>query len=265
MLVVANGAYKSGSSWLLAIVKELAPFEEVPVAFRSPFHKEAWIDVPRLKAFLDSGCYVSRDIVSKGHFSRQRDRRLLLTRPNVLVLNIERDLRDALVSHYYHMKRDHKLNWSFAEYYRRLGRYKAKQILAYHATWRESAPNLYLSSYERLKEDFEGELGNIARFLDAPLTPERAEQIRDRTSLKTMQKERGQDHLPEDQRFFRKGIVGDWMNHFDDDMLADLERVTAGRLGPVGSATYHLLFDVRPVLRAAYRRVTRPAVSAARR
>ena len=34
MLVLANGAYKSGSSWLLAILKELAPFDVVSEGVR---------------------------------------------------------------------------------------------------------------------------------------------------------------------------------------------------------------------------------------
>lgn len=265
MLVLANGAYKSGSSWLLAILKELAPFDEVPEEFRSPFHKQAWIDGPRLKDFLDSDCYVSRDIVSKGHFYGRRTRDLLLGHEHVFVLDIERDLKDSLVSHYYHVKRDRKLSWTFGEYYRRLGRYKATQILAYHATWREPAPNLYLSSYERLKSDFEGELTTIAAFLGIHVTPEKVAVIKERTSLPAMQRVRGQDKLPEEQRFFRKGIVGDWKNHFDEAMLLDLERVCSRGLGPLGATAYTLMFDVRPAVSATFRRLTKPVLGATRR
>ena len=261
MLVLANGAFKSGSSWLRAILAEMMPFEDVPESYRSGRHDQPWLDPTRMRAFLSSGDYLLGTYLSKSHVYGQRSRSLLLSHPNVLVFDIERDLRDAIVSHYYHFRRAYAVPWSFDRFYWRVGRFKAFQIRQYHLTWRAPHPQLYTSSYERLKTDFDAEARRLAAHLG--LEPSEADlaRIRDGTSIDTMRRVRNQDKLPPEQRFFRKGAVGDWHEHFDERALADIDRIAAAGLPALDRLAYHLLFDLRPRVQSALPRRFHPSTS----
>lgn len=252
MLVLANGAFKSGSSWLRAIVDEIKPFDEIPPEYRNPLHKKAWLDKHKIRPFLESGLHRSNDYLSKGHIYGRRYRDLLLAYPEVYVLDIVRDTRDAIVSHYYHFKRLYKVDWDFERFYWRVGRYKAYQIKLYHDTWDLPDESIYVSSYQRLKDEFETEVKRIGAFIGVDLDADELARIREATSLERMQADRGQDKLDEQQRFFRKGAIGDWREHFDEKSLADIDRIEAEGLRLVDQGVFHLAFSLRPTLTYYY-------------
>jgi len=253
MLVIANGAFKSGSSWLLEILKQIRDFDEIPEQYRSSLYRQAWLDHKKALAFLESGYYRERDFISKGHFFGHRYRKLFLSYKDVYVFDITRDMKDSIASHYYHFKRVYGVDWDFPTFYWRVGRFKAYQIKLYHGTWYRSAPTVYVSSYERLKNDFEEEVHRIGRFIGVELEEGRIREIKEITSIESMRQARGQDKLREDQRFFRKGVVGDWRNHFNERMLRDVERIESRGLNPLDWSIYHLLFSLRPSLNFHFR------------
>jgi len=226
----------------------MGSFEDVPEAYRSPSHQQAWLDHRKIRAFLDSGCYREKDYLSKGHYYGRRYPDLFLSYDQVYVLDIVRDTKDTIVSHYYHFKRERGVDWDFSSYYWRIGRFKAYQIWLYHETWRGSSPRVYTSSFERLKQDFEEEVANIGRFVGRTLVAEDIERIKRETSITSMQKRHGQDAKKETERFFRKGAVGDWKSHFDEQMLDDISKIERGELDLLGRSLYHLFFSVRPFL-----------------
>lgn len=261
MLVLANGAFKSGSSWLRAILAEMRAFDDIPEAYRSSRHEQVWLDPARIEDFLRSGAYREGAYLTKSHLYGRRSRSLVLTHEDVLVFDIERDLRDAIASHYYHFKRSYGVDWSFERFYWRVGRFKAHQIRLYHLTWHEPHPQLYVASYERLQEDFLAEARRIATHLGIAPSDDELRRIQHATSIDTMQRVRRQDELPEEQRFFRKGVVGDWKNHFDAASLADIERIRRHGLPPLARLAYHALFDIRPKVQAALPRRFQPSTS----
>jgi hypothetical protein len=55
----------------------------------------------------------------------------------------------------------------------------------------------------------------------------------------------GRATKPEAQRFFRKGVIGDWQGHFDQRMLDDLENLRTNGLGIGDTLKYKLVFDYR--------------------
>ena len=266
MFVLANGAYKSGSTWLLSILSELKDFDEIPEPYRKQVHKQVWVDPVKLRAFLESGCYLERDFVSKGHYSGKKVRDMLLSKEGVIVLDITRDLPDTIVSHYYHFARMYSVDWSFDRYYWRVGRYKAFEIRRYHQTWNVPSPKVYVSSFERLKSDFGGEVRRIARAIGQELGDDDVERIREATTLSSMRKRRRSSGATQ---FFRKGEVGDWEAHFDERSLADIRSIEEHGLSLVDRGVYAVLFDLRNSarsrigsLRALRRRSTAPNVGA---
>lgn len=244
MFILANGAFKSGSTWLRNVLRRMATFEEIPESYRDPRFDD-WVDVYKMKRFLDEVDYASANYITKSHIHNPGLRDAILAHEHVVVFDISRDVRDVLVSYYYHMLRLRRIREGFERYYWFLGRYKAYQIMQYHAVWDIGAPNVYITSFEALKNDFDGEAAAIAGYLGLSLSAGRIQQIREETSLARQQKERGEEDKPEHERFFRKGIIGDWKNHFTPELLADLERVQAEGFGLLDSVKYGVMFTSR--------------------
>lgn len=248
MLVMANGAFKSGSTWLRDTVLRMGDFAAIPRPYRLPENAQ-WLNPVKLEAFLDEVDCRSVNYISKSHLFGRPYVGMLLSRPGVRVLDISRDIRDTIVSHYHHLVREGRIREGFGPYYWKLGRYKAYQLLLYHASWDTGSPRVYQSSFERLKTDFDAEVRRIADFLGFAVSNERIEEIREETSIDRLRKRRGEDAKGEDQRFYRKGAMGDWQRHFDEPMLRDLEQIQRRGLSLPCLVKYHVLFTARQAVK----------------
>ena len=244
MFILANGAFKSGSTWLRNVLRLMTDFEDIPERYRDPRFAD-WVDIYKMEKFLDDVDHASANYISKSHIHNPRLRDAILFHEHVRVFDISRDVRDVLVSYYYHLLRMRKVREGFERFYWLLGRYKAYQIQQYHAVWGIGAPNIYVTSFEKLKNDFDRETAAIADYLGLPLSEDRIRCIKEATSLARQQKERGEEDKPEHERFFRKGIIGDWKNHFTPELLADLERIQAEGFGPLDRIRYSVMFTSR--------------------
>jgi hypothetical protein len=244
MLVLANGAFKSGSTWLRDVVQEMLPHEPIPPAYRLSRY-EHWVDPKKLKAMLNSGLCADHVFISKSHIYDRKTRDLILGSSDVKTLMIKRDTRDVIVSSYYHTARLGKYNGSFNKYYWNFGRLKAYQILEYQKTWNVPSDLIYFTQFEDMKTDFTAEITKIGAFLGVTLTESDAQRIEEETSIARMRERRGESDLPEEKRFIRRGQSGGWTRYFDQKMLDDLERIQTRGLGPIDMAAYRLMFDVR--------------------
>jgi len=252
MLVLANGAFKSGSTWLREIVRRLLPFEPIPKPFQHP-DLPHWIDERKLRPFLTRGEHHTRFYLSKSHLYDPSLRDLLLSDESVRVFNVKRDIKDVLVSHYFHIRRMKKVSGTFADYYWKLGRLKACQMQRYHDVWRDPSPRLFSTSFEKLKHSFTDEVCRIGDFLGVTLSPDQIAEIQQETSLQRLQEKRGEADKPEAERFFRRGEIGDWKMYFDQEMLDDLATLESRGLGFREALKYKLIFDYRPRLKGFLR------------
>ncbi len=253
MFVLANGAFKSGSTWLFSILNATGAFEKLPREYSMDVEDDRqWLKPELVKAFLDSGVYHNTNFLAKGHHFENGVRDTLLSHEDVYVFNIKRDVKDSLVAHYFHLIRQNKLGedlalperrrQGFASYYWRLGRFKAQQIMTYHRVWDAPSPRVYVSSFERLKTDFDDEVRRIGLFIGFDFSPEEIAELKRKTSLEALQKKKGHDKLPEHKRFFRKGLIGEWRDFFDEDILADVEKIESQGLGTLDTIKYHAVF-----------------------
>ncbi|MEM6886539.1 MAG: sulfotransferase domain-containing protein [Pseudomonadota bacterium] len=229
MLVIANGAQKSGSTWLFNIIQNLIDFSDVPEDFlldrKNP---NSEIVYERLPEFLEKVDYSETDYLLKNHFGRKEQRDVILGAQNTLVVNIKRDLRDAIVSaYYYNMMLTNKTR-SFENYYWNEGRYLAGVIKNYHHNW-ESSPSsrVLFMSYERLKADPVNEVIGVGRFLGFNTTRKKAQTALEATSMENLRKKYKDEG---EIKFFRKGTTGDWRNHFHGLALEDIEEIDANGL-----------------------------------
>ena len=230
MLVIANGAPKSGSTWLFNILRNLREFAEVPREFLlDPENPNSEIIYDRLPDFLREVDFRSADYLLKNHFGAAHQRDAILSTPDVRVVNIKRDLKDAVVSSYYHEMRETGVRNSFARYYWRRGRFDAEHIRRYHATWEDIRDDRILfASYEALKNDFATEVRRIADFIEAPLSSSDLQRLSEKTSMESLRKRYNDAG---EIKFFRRGETGDWKNHFGRFTLRDITLVETGGLG----------------------------------
>jgi hypothetical protein len=255
MLVVANGAWKSGSTWLYNILCALQPFERPPETYllkRKRYQDNGnartggnpCIRPDRMKAFLDAEDYQSVNYISKNHLDKPEHRELLLGYRNVYVFDIERNLRDMVVSSYYDECNRHGYDGSFDRYYWEEGRYVADYVQRYHDVWRNCGPTVHIASYESLKTDFFGEVEKIAEVLGISLDEEELKVIQEKTSINKLRERYSDDPFYKGDRFFRKGIIGDWKNHMDTRMIRDVDAIERRGIHP---------FDLRSLARRGRR------------
>jgi hypothetical protein len=247
MLIVCNGAFKSGSTWLYNIVRDLTGGEAPPAEFLNPEWRNPSIDPAKLDALL-AVLKPSDNFVVKNHFNTREQRDALLARPAVRVLNITRDLRDMSVSAYYHVRRVNGYEGDFARYYWETGRATMLSVDRYHRLWRIRSPKVYTASYERLHSDFAGQVREIAAFLGVPATEEQIARLQGETSLNALRQRYGEAEAG--NQFFRKGVVGDWQNHLTPEIKADMDE-SLRRQARDTSLPYRILRHIQRLLKAA--------------
>lgn len=249
MLIICNGAIKSGSTWLYNILTQLVDCQHPPEQYLTGrSEKSPCIKPELLSSFLDVEDYVNNNYITKNHLSSVEHRDLIKSRTHVFLFDIERDPKDVVVSNYYHDCFRNGYKGDFKQYYWENGRYVASQLSYYHNLWRDQATNFYISSYERLHNEFPKEVEAISAVLCISLTPQEIDSIMESTSLGTLRKDYQDDARYQGDKFFRKGVVGDWRNHFDSKMLKDIERIETCGIHP---------FDVRKLFRQAKQRFGR--------
>jgi len=223
MLVIANGAYKSGSTWLFRIVHAMTGHALPPDAYARPNWGGTGVRPDMLAQFLDQIDYHDRGYVFKAHLYWSWP--VVAGRRNVRVLNIVRDLRDVVVSAFYYerMKGNHHFD-HFPDYYWSKGRHVAHFVTHYNGLW-SRAPNAFIASYESLKSDFPAEVRRLAGFLEMDVDDDQIERVRTATTFERMRALYDQVSDDGAMHFYRKGDVGDWRSHFDEESLNDVRRI----------------------------------------
>jgi Sulfotransferase domain len=224
MLVIANGAFKSGSTWQHLILKNIVRCSDFPPDFQNPGWVNTSIDRERLKEFIDLKLYNDQNFVVKNHFSRPTEFILLKDHPNVFVFDIRRDIRDVIVSAFYHYKNNGTFSGSFQEFFDRRARDIVMAVTRHNDLWGCGGSNIFSGNYEALHADFEKEILHMGAFIGRDLSNIDIAQIKEATSFSKM--------ASKGSLFFRKGKVGDWKNHLDRDQLRVLlEWVSEARIG----------------------------------
>ncbi len=211
MLVVCNGAPKSGSTWITKIVQSLSTHKKIP----SQYQNEKWKN-PSLKDYytnniLSLDFYKKDDYFCKQHWSSHPKYKLIARDENVRVLNIVRDLRDVCVSRYYHDVRLGKFDGGLEVYFQ-TG--KAKKIIVdyikYHQFWHDGEDSLcFLTSYEALHKDFLNQVDLLLQyigFVDASVRRQKANFALESTRFENKQ-QWGEG------KFLRRGKMRDYVNY----------------------------------------------------
>jgi len=143
------------------------------------------------------------------------------------VLYVCRNVKDVSVSYFHHqsLMKSMDLRSDFIKFAREI--YLPGLTLhggyfeMLESGWkRRDNPNLMFFWYEEMKEDQEKMLRKIAEFIGYTITEDQIKELNEFMKFENYQKtsslnKRGENWNEGKGQFIRKGIVGDWMNHFD--------------------------------------------------
>lgn len=126
--------------------------------------------------------------------------------PTAKLIMIHRDGRDVVVSDRFFTRDYGRQPFSFEQAIRDWRDDMAAHFL--HA----DRPGVFVCSYEQLLEDGRTVVRNLLDFLALPYDDARIDHLLDRSSFRFYTgRNPGEENR---KRFYRKGIVGDWKNHF---------------------------------------------------
>ena len=219
MLIICNGVVKGGSTWIVSIVRHLDRFDRVPEQYQNSKWGNSSIDPSFFPSFLDQDFFRRGDFYAKQHISGKKHFRRLLADDDIRVINIVRDLRDMIVSCFFHHKRMGRIaeDLSLDQYFESgVADAWLSRMIAHHAFWHagDGTNKPFLMSYERLHDDFSASIRELIEFLDHPELASGAglaERLHYATNFEKY------PHTGSGQ-FLRKGAVGDHRNHLSAKM-----------------------------------------------
>ena len=174
MWVIANGAPKAGSTWLVQLLEATGHFERVPTSLQAEGWRNSSVADGEIASATRELSTATTRYLSKQHWADKHEE--LLTVPGVKVLNIVRDVRDLVVSRYHHNVRIVGEKLPLENFVLKKGRKYVRDYCAYHRHWIEAADliqaSYYVSSYEYLSHDLITAASELYAFVGVPLTAE---------------------------------------------------------------------------------------------
>jgi len=260
MLIICNGAFKSGSSWLHAILVELAivkklNLQKVPEKYTNDINSPTTIIESQIENFLLTEDFGLNNYLTKSHFFKKKTLRKKYS-DNVKVLFIERDMRDAIVSHYFHIINKYRYKLSFSFYYYFIGRYKAFEISLFNYRCKKFRGEENFFHFSDLISDFEITVREIALSLGiTEISDQEVKQIKEQTTLDKLREELKKGNISyyptnrdDNWRLFREGKVGSWRKYFKTRHIKDISRIEKGKFSILSKVVYTLTFTLRRVI-----------------
>lgn len=229
MVVICNGSFKSGSTWIFNLASVISGFCHPPSQYLNP----AWVNpslLPRKFAEFERNEDLARaDYIVKNHFAPYPWRSVLLRSPEVRVIHSSRNFRDVIVSAYFHEKRLGNASNNFSEYYWTSGRKTLEKCHRYNYWWENpKSEKIFHLRFEDLKADFSNQAMRLGDFLGCSLSQEEVSRIQYQVSIDKLRK----NYESLDKKhgsFFRKGLVGGWENFLDEEIVRDIEKLEKSR------------------------------------
>jgi sulfotransferase family protein len=209
MWVIANGAPKTGSTWLIKLLQGTQRFKRIPKELQDQGWKNPSVRNDLVQGHANELAASDTAYMSKQHWAdTNKD---LLALEGIKILNSIRDIRDTLVSRYYHDARKSAVSMRIEDYIREKGPYLVRAACEYQEYWIRAAEKFssayYVCSYERLSKDYDKAAKEMFDFCELNLSAEELAQAVDFASFES-QKNSGPG------KFFRKGK----MHAFEDDL-----------------------------------------------
>lgn len=157
---------------------------------------------------------------------------------------VARNPKDNAVSYYYHAlsKMGYEGNWSeFITLYRQ-GKVAYGSIFDHVFEWwkaTQHSDNVMFVKYEDMKKNLAQVVTDVASFIDIPLTSDLLDTVVAASdfSAMAMNPKANLDWVPQREgipKHMRKGIVGDWKNHFSSEETSSFDVLYQSRMAQFG-------------------------------
>jgi hypothetical protein len=220
------GLPKSGTTWMESMLSSYPGYQKIMISEAIEYEVENKgshnFDLPaglfdRINNML---------VVLKLHIHGSRHNADILRRGNIPYIVMYRDLRDVAVSHVFYVRRtpwhpEHpKYNGlSIEKGLHHFGKTLLPEFVEWIRSWHKNrdSENSLVVRYEDLLDDTTENLYKVTRLFDLPDDRDMIQSIVEAHQFKNVSggRIRGED---EDGSFFRKGISGDWKNHFTPEL-----------------------------------------------
>ncbi len=206
------------------------------------------IESPSGKTGADRLAKIDGLRILKTHLPYDLWKNNLAKHPNLKVVLTLRNPKDTLVSQFHHLRSDKTLgafNGTWDQFFELV---KAKKLpwgdyfdinVGWYKFNKDRANSLILN-YEDMKKDHRGYVVKIAKFMGYELSDEAIDTIVEASTLKSMylhwvgRAGKATHWKSERSNFIRKGIVGDWVNHFTQEQSDYIDAKTKEYLEPLG-------------------------------
>ena len=237
MLVICNGTFKSGSSWMHAIVLEIFRIKDIntdviPINYNPDIKSPTRILENNLPNFLKNEDFKKFNYITKAHYFSNK---VMIEKysTDVRFIFITRNVKDAIVSHFHHFNNYRNKGLGFNRYFKFIGVFKAYEICLCNSRYKNNFDSNLFFSFEMLKSDFIDSVKKLCLILGvSEISTSEILKIKENTSLskmKTVALEGGNKYYPElgveSHKLFRKGNIGDWKQYFIDSDLKLINRV----------------------------------------
>ena len=155
------------------------------------------------------------------------------------IVHVSRNSRDTCVSLFHHMR----LLEGYTGDFNSLSRLFLEGLSGYYSPfwkhvksfYRSKYDNIIFLKYEDMKKDLRSNINSVSTFLGCKsYTEDEKDQLEEHLSFKNFKnsaalnksqfveraKQMGSPNIDEGSNFVRKGIVGDWVNYFTDELAA---------------------------------------------
>lgn len=241
------GLPKSGTTWLKKMIASYPGFHELLIpdvaAYELATGGSHDYDLPtdifsRFKDML---------VVTKMHVHGSPHNVELLRQAGVRYIVLYRDLRDVAVSHLFYVRRTpwHPEHPVYAELslLEGLAAFAERTLLAYVSwvrSWRENRdPKVSLElRYEQMLTDPIAAMTRVAQHFELDSSPDQIQRIVETHSFQRLAggRSRGQENKAS---FFRKGMAGDWKNHFTSELKELYKKLIGDFLIEFGYEQHH--------------------------
>jgi hypothetical protein len=237
-LVVCNGAFKSGSTWVYNIVIESVVTKSFDEKYKDKYH-EGSINIGMLKEFSSE---VKKGVfATKAHQGNSDKLKLVREDIDIKVIMIERDPRSVLLSYYHHLMRSIGVKIPYNIFYWLIGKYKLCEVSNYNRKWNgESELDVLWLKFENLKRNPVDSIENICSFIGDDAT-DNYDLVAQNTTLEAL---RNKQKDESSKLFFRGGEVAEWKKVFSDSFSSKVISDYARPSNLTKIITY-ILFDLR--------------------
>ena len=164
MLIICNGVFKSGSTWYI-IVTELLFLRNIQVSridekYTNNVKSPTSIVESKFLEFLENEDFSQNNYINKSHFFSEKVINKVYPDSVVFLFSV-RDIKDSIVSHYFHTKSKYIIFSNFNFYYWTIGRLKAYEIISYNFKYKNSFSSELFFNFSDFKNDFDHTIRRI--------------------------------------------------------------------------------------------------------